>query len=148
MEEKNGQMRKAMADASGGFTGLEQEVAGMLQEAAQCEQLYHLAGAMEPGVDYLVRMVDARTSSSSVELQALKDRVGDWLSTAKEEKMQLEEKMQGLAEQSASMMGQEEVVRGLMRLLQAKVQSHGAVVGGLADPAESYETAQGNVMIF
>lgn len=69
MEKAHGALKKAMADASGGFAGLEQEVSAMLAEAARYEQEYHLAGAMEPGVDYMVRMVDSRMSTSSAELQ-------------------------------------------------------------------------------
>ena len=48
----------------------------MLAEAAKFEQQYHAAGALEPGVDAMVRLVDARTSTSSVELQA--SGVGVW----------------------------------------------------------------------
>ena len=121
--------RKALQIAIASGDGQTAEL--LLEEAHhKHESKWHLSACQEPGVDAELRLIDAKLSTSAVELSGMRERVADLWERVGRDKVTLE-KTAAAAEQERALAGdQGEEVEGLARLLGVKMAARGLENGG------------------
>ena len=137
------QERRVLADAVGARPSN-----ALVEEAGKYESLFHVTCANEAAIDADLRLVDAKVSTSGVELASLKDRVMDRVARSRAEGPKLEERVAAMERDGENRVGQEEVLAGLRRLLEAKLQARMVNTGGGLGPAEHRNVGGANVMTF